>query len=113
VLRHETTKEPGTQAAANLTMRLEVHGPNYFPFLTELGIEPADNLAEQAIRFVLIDRRITQGTRGECGDRSCERIWTVMAACSQQGRSVFTYLEAAVTTWFSGEEAPSLLQREV
>jgi transposase len=62
---------------------------------------------------VVIDRRITQGTRGERGDRWSERIWTVMATCSQQGRSVFEYLEAAVTAWFAGEEVPSLLPREV
>ena len=35
-----------------------------------------------------------------------------MATCSQQGRSVFAYLEAAVTAWFAGREAPSLLPRE-
>jgi transposase len=75
-------------------------------------VEPTNNLAEQAIRFVVIDRLITQGTRGERGDRWCERIWTVMATCSQQGRSVFAYLEAAVSAWSRGDEAPSLLPRE-
>src|SRR5262249_21180491 len=102
-----------TRGATNLAKRLEVHGEGYFRFLTEPGIEPTNNLAEQAIRFVVIDRRITQGTRSERGDRWCERIWTVMATCSQQGRSVFEYLEAAVTAWFAGEEAPSLLPRGV
>jgi transposase len=103
---------PATRAATNLAKRLETHGDSYFRFLTEPGVEPTNNLAEQAIRFVVIDRRITQGTRGERGDRWCERIWTVMATCSQQGRSVFAYLEAAVTAWFAGEEAPSLRPRE-
>ncbi len=77
----------------------------HFRFITEPGVGPTNNLAEQAIRFVVIDRLITQGTRSERGDRWCERIWTVMATCSQQGRSVFAYLEAAVTAWFAGEEA--------
>ena len=109
VLRRGTCDVPTTRAAGNLAKRLKTHGAGYFRFLTERGIEPTNNLAEQAIRFVVIDRRITQGTRGERGDRWCERIWTVMATCSQQGRSVFEYLEAAVRTWFAGEEAPSLL----
>jgi transposase len=100
---------PPTRASGNLAKRLEAHGASYFRFITEPGIEPTNNLAEQAIRFVVIDRRITQGTRGERGDRWCERIWTVMATCSQQGRSVFAYLEAVVTAWFQGAEAPSLL----
>ena len=86
----------------------ESHGESYFRFITTPGVEPTNNLAEQAIRFVVIDRLITQGTRSERGDRWCERIWTVMATCSQQGRSVFAYLEAAVAAWFRGNEAPSL-----
>jgi len=61
---------------------------------------------------VVIDRRITQGTRSERGNQGCERIWTVIATCSQQGRSVLEYLEAAVTAWFHGDQAPSLLPRE-
>src|SRR5262245_26509675 len=113
VLRSGTADVPATRAATNLAKRLEAHGASYFRFLTEPGIEPTNNLAEQAIRFVVIDRRITQGTRGERGDRWCERIWTMMATCSQQGRSVFEYLEAAVAAWFAGEEAPSLLPRAV
>ncbi len=100
---------PATRASRNLAKRLESHGESYFRFITTPGVEPTNNLAEQAIRFVVIDRLITQGTRSERGDRWCERIWTVMATCSQQGRSVFAYLEAAVTAWFHGEEAPSLL----
>ncbi len=55
---------------------------------------------------VVIDRRITQGTRRQRGDRWCERIWTVMATCGQQGRSVFAYLESAVTAWFPMGRSP-------
>jgi transposase len=113
VLRRGTRDVPATRASTNLAKRLEAYGGSYFRFITTPGVEPTNNLAEQAIRFVVIDRRITQGTRGERGDRWCERIWTVMATCSQQGRSVFAYLEAAVTAWFRGEEAPALRPRGV
>jgi transposase len=113
VLLRGTRDVPATRASTNLAKRLESHGVSYFRFITEPGLEPTNNLAEQAIRFVVIDRLITQGTRSESGDRWCERIWTVMATCSQQGRSVFAYLEAAVAAWFRGDEAPSLLPREV
>ncbi len=74
--------------------------------------ELLEDLPGQAIRFVVIDRQITQGTRSERGDRWCDRIWTVMATCSQQGRSVFAYLESAVTAWFHGAESPTLLPSE-
>jgi len=112
VLWRGTQAVPPTRASLNLAKRLESHGASYFRFITTPDLEPTNNLAEQAIRFVVIDRRITQGTRGERGDRWCERIWTVMATCTQQGWSVFEYLETAVAAWFRGEEAPSLLPRE-
>jgi len=59
------------------------NGEAYFRFITTPGIDPTNNLAEQAIRFVVIDRHITQGTRSEKGRRWCERIWTVIATCAQ------------------------------
>jgi len=109
VLRCGTRDVPETKHGRNLAKRFEAHGESYFRFVTTPGLEPTNNLAEQAIRFVVIDRLITQGTRSEAGNRWCERIWTVMATCAQQGRSVFSYLEAAVGAWFEGTEAPSLL----
>jgi transposase len=112
VLWRGTQAVPPTRASGNLAKRLESHGDSYFRFITTPGLEPTNNLAEPAIRLVVIDRRITQGTRSERGDRWCERIWTVMATCSQQGRSVFAYLEAAVTAWFHGAESPTLLPSE-
>src|SRR5512135_3199757 len=109
VLRCGTHDVPATNHCRNLAKRFEEHGESYFRFITTPGVEPTNNLAEQAIRFVVIDRLITQGTRSEKGDRWCERIWTVIATCTQQGRSVFEYLEAAVTAWFAGTEPPMLM----
>ena len=100
---------PHTCAADNLAERFRKHGDAYFQFITTPGIEPTNNLAEQAIRFVVIDRRITQGTRGEAGRRWSERIWTTIATCTQQGRSVLEFLQQAVHAHFTGQPAPSLL----
>jgi transposase len=108
VLRCGTHAVPATKHSGNLAQRFWNHGESYFRFITTPGVEPTNNLAEQAIRFVVIDRRITQGTRSEGGNRWCERIWTTIATCTQQGRSVFEYVEAAVMAWFAGTEAPSL-----
>src|SRR3954449_8556628 len=109
VLRAGTQDVPPTRQGANLARRFEKYGDSYFRFLTMPGVEPTNNLAEQAIRFVVIDRLVTQGTRSEAGNRWCERIWTVLATCAQQGRSVFDYLYAAVQAHFHQGEAPSLL----
>jgi transposase len=109
LLHHALTDVPATRASQNMATRFRKHGKAYFEFITTPGVAPTNNLAEQAIRFVVIDRRITQGTRGEKGRRWCERIWTIMATCSQQGRSVFEYLSDAVAAHFDGDAAPSLL----
>jgi transposase len=76
-----TRDVPETRASRNLAKRFEAHGASYFRFLTTPGVEPTNNLAEQAIRFVVLDRLVTQGTRSEAGNRWCERIWTAIATC--------------------------------
>ena len=100
---------PSNRHAQAMAKRLQTYGESYFTFVTTPGVQPTNNLAEQAIRFVVIDRHITQGTRSEAGQRWCERIWTVIATCTQQGRSVFDYLYAAVKAHFGEGRAPSLL----
>jgi transposase len=100
---------PDTKDARNLANRFEKHGESYIRFITTPGIEPTNNLAEQAIRFVVIDRYITQGTRSETGQHWSERIWTVIATCTQQARSVFTFIYDSVTAYFHGEPAPQLM----
>ncbi len=100
---------PRCRAAQNLADRFRRHGDAYFRFITTPGVEPTNNLAEQAIRFVVIDRRITQGTRSERGQRWCERIWTAIATCTQQGKSVFQYLREAVNAHFHDQPIPSLI----
>jgi transposase len=99
---------PGTREADNLGDRFAVHFESYFTFITTPGIEPTNNLAEQAIRFVAIHRRMTQGTRGRSGQTWCERIWTAVVTCAQQGRSLFEYLHQAVLAHLHGQPVPSL-----
>jgi transposase len=109
LLRVAINEVPATRPAQAMAKRFIKHGEAYFRFITTPGVEPTNNLAEQAIRFVVIDRHITQGTRSASGNRWCERIWSVIATCSQQDRSVFEYLQAAVEAYFHEEEAPTLL----
>ena len=109
VLRAGQQDVPPSRHAQAMAKRLLEHGKSSFTFVTTPGVQPTNNLAEQAIRFVVIDRHITQGTRSEAGRRWSERIWSVVASCTQQGRSVFAYLEAAVGAYFGGAAAPSLL----
>jgi hypothetical protein len=104
-----TMESPLTNESENLADRFYRHFDSYFRFITTPGIEPTNNLAEQAIRFVAIHRRLTQGTRGQAGQTWCERIWTAIATCEQQDRSVFHFLVEAVTAYFHSSSAPSLI----
>jgi transposase len=109
LVRIATTRVPQGKHAQNLAKRFHKHGAAYFQFITTPGIEPTNNLAEQAIRFVVIDRRVTQGTRSEAGRRWCERIWTTIATCAQQGRSAFEFLLETVESHLRRAPPPSLL----
>ena len=93
----------------NMAERFYHHGEAYFQFITTPGIEPTNNGVEQAMRFVVMDRHMTQGTRSARGRQFCERLWTVMATCSLQHRSPFDWICQALDAWFKGQPAPSLL----
>ena len=58
-----------------------------------------------------LDRRITQGTRSEFGQRYHERMWTAIATCDKQGRSFFQFLHASLTAKLTGMTPPTLLPR--
>ena len=95
--------------AKNMATRFRLRGEAYFEFITTPGIDPTNNVAEQAIRFIVIDRHITQGTRSIKGRQSNERLWTVIATCSLQGRSAFNFILESVKAYFHDKPAPSLL----
>ena len=100
---------PESRQAQNLANRFRKHGEAYFRFITTPGVEPTNNLAEQAIRFVVIDRYITQGTRSENGRAWSERIWTILATCASQGRNAFDFICQSIQAHFSDQPLPSLL----
>ena len=93
----------------NMATRFDKHGEAYFRFITDPGIDPTNNIAEQAMRFVVMDRHMTQGTRSLRGRESCERLWTVMATCVLHKRSAFHWICRAIGAYFKGEPAPSLI----
>lgn len=106
----QVRRPPRVSEALTLASRFRGReADHYFTFLTEPGVEPTNNLTEQAIRHVVIDRRVTQGTRGLAGMRWCERAWTIMATCAQQGCSAFHFLHQSLLAYFTDQLSPSLL----
>ncbi|MEO6434571.1 MAG: IS66 family transposase [Tepidisphaeraceae bacterium] len=102
-------RPPPRSEAQNVAERFRAHGDQYFTFLELPDVEPTNNAMEQRFRFVAQDRKLTQGTRGDAGQRWCERIWTVLATCAQQGRSAFRFIEESIHALFKGRPFPTLL----
>lgn len=121
----ELVRQPPTsKEAANLAARFAIvefttdesaerqtydHSDDYFRFMFAAGVEPTNNHSEQQIRHCVIDRRITQGTRGEAGQRYHERMWTTIATCKKQNRSIFTFLLESIDAQLNYRPNPSLL----
>ncbi len=101
---------PDHKLAKTLARRFKGNGAdNYFRFLSEPKLEPTNNETERQIRPVVIDRRITQGTRGDSGMRWCERIWTTIATCKKQQRNVFDFIHESVIAHWSNGNHPALI----
>ena len=120
-------KPPPAKEAANLAARFEiVHYPDdetgelraydlsedYFRFMFVEDVEPTNNHNEQELRHSVIDRRITQGTRGAAGQRYHERMWTAIATCKKQDRNFFTFLHSTVSCHLKNQPTPSLLYEQ-
>jgi transposase len=93
----------------NMAERFYQHGEAYFQFITTPVIDPTNNVVERALRFVVIDRHVTQGTRSVRGRELVERLWTVLATCALHQRSPFQWIYQAVSAHVQGLKAPSLI----
>lgn len=93
----------------NIADRLDKHWSSYLRFLLDPSIAPTNNLAEQTLRTVVIDRKITQGTRSEWGRQWSARIWTVLATCRKQKRSACKFIHDCVLAHRFGTAYPSFL----
>jgi len=105
-------RPPNYGDARTLAKRFRGHRgeQDYFLFLDAPGVEPTNNQTEQAIRHVVIDRRVTQGTRSWAGMRFCERAWTVVATCARHDRSVYRFfLNALQATYNPDLPYPALI----
>ncbi len=109
ILRVARTAVPLTKEAMNIAKRFKRHGKAYFQFITTPGLDPTNNTAERALRFIVKYRHISQGTRSINGRNACERIWSVLATCRQQGKSFFDFLRQALTAHMNGTAPPVLI----
>lgn len=95
--------------SVTLAKRLRKHGEAIFRFLFDPAVPPTNNGGEQSIRQLVIDRRITQGSRSLMGREWNGRIWTVLDTCRKQGRSAWEFLQNALSAYYFHTPTPSLL----
>ena len=92
-------KMPADHArAARLQKRLRRYGQEWLTFLDHPGISPTNNLAEQALRPLVILRKLTFGSRTQAGARRLGTMMTVIETAKRQGQDVVNLLNALLTT---------------
>ena len=93
--------------AGTFVRRLEDEMDALFLFLTEQGVEPTNNFGERTIRFAVLWRKRSQGTKSEKGNRWVERILSLRQTCRLHAKSTFEVLIDAFTCFFK-EQTPDL-----
>jgi hypothetical protein len=102
-------RAPASCEAQNIRDRFRKYKQQYFTFVAAPEIAPTNNFTEQTLRFAVIDRKLTQGTRGTAGQTWCQHIWSVLATCRIQNRSAFEFLIQSIACSFKRMATPQLL----
>jgi len=93
----------------NLATALFIHCERLFTFLEEDGVEPTNNVVEQALRTAVQWRKISFGNRSRNGEIATARLLTITQTCKRQQRHVLGYLTEAIRCHRRQAVAPSLL----
>jgi transposase len=94
-LYRDSESEAGTFAR-----RLEEEMDTLFVFLVEEGVEPTNNFGERILRFGVLWRKRSQGTKSDKGNRWVERILSLRQTCRIQKKSTFNVLVDAFDSYF-------------
>jgi len=73
-------------------------------FLEEEGVEATNNKAERALRFGVLWRKRSNGTRSEKGDRWIERLLSFKHTCRMKNLSTYSILVETIDSYFKERE---------
>ena len=93
--------------AGTFVRRLDDKMECLFLFLTEHGVEPTNNFGERTIRYAVLWRKRSQGTKSDEGNRWVERILSLRQTCRLHGKSTFDVLVDAMNRFFK-RQSPDL-----
>ena len=87
--------------------------PALWGFITHPGVEPTNNAAEQALRGIVLKRKISGPTRSRRGDEFIANGFSAYESCRRQGRDFVQYMRSAVVAWIDKAVPPSLVPQAV
>jgi transposase len=87
--------------AGQLVRHLMREVDSLWTFLDVHGVEPTNNIGERSLRFPVMYRKRSFGTRQECGERFVERIMSLRQTCRIQTRRTFPVLVDALQAWLN------------
>jgi transposase len=105
-LKYQSSPDQAVRTRAKRTLK---NWPHLFTFLSQEGIEPTNNAAEQALRPAVQWRKLCFGNQSAAGERFTERILTVTRTCQLQGRNPFHFLSEMMEAAFRKLPRPSLV----
>jgi hypothetical protein len=86
-----------SERAARLQKRMRRYHGQWLTFLDHPHIAPTNNLAEQAVRALVILRKLTFGSRTRAGAKRLGTLLTVIETAKRQGRQSLKFLVALLT----------------
>ena len=103
------TQQSGCSRTANTCANIIKLWPALWSFTTNTALVPTNNAAEQALRSIVLKRKISGPTRSLRGDQFLSRGITVHETCLRQGVDLWNYMHTAVVAWIDKTVPPSLL----
>ena len=94
---------------AKLAKRFHKRWDSLFRFIFNNDLEPTNNIAERSIRALVLDRKVTQGSRSLMGRQWNARIWTILSTCKKQNRSSWQFIVDSLRAFHLGQSYPSLI----
>ena len=85
--------------------------PALWTFTTNPSLAPTNNAAEQALRSIVLKRKISGPTRSLRGDQFLSRGFSVHETCLRQGVDLWKFMHEAVFASIANTTPPSLLPR--
>ena len=83
--------------------------PALWSFITNQAVQPTNNAAEQALRGIVLKRKISGPTRSRRGDEFIANGFSAFESCRRQGRDFVDYMRSAMVAWIDKAVPPSLV----